>query len=288
MKRKIFFSLFVIILIGVFTFTGCNREPVLEGPPRVMNSTLMFSGHLTGTIYPEVRTASMRATGQARNFLLVEAYGIETCYNTRSIAVEDSLSGNQLYLSIIDEGPYSPKRCYRNTQFWVGPFTEGQNYILHLSEATSAFYRDTLSLSFKYDQHLNMLVRSDSCAFLLSEKPFENVITKSFDESDIPDFHTNPYYWENRRTIHFFETDTGLFIQTILSSTCGLGHAASYYIGGDTLFMMAELDPPDMTCCDEFYFYHYLIKDYDQQIFYYKFILNNQNWASFEGFYNLP
>lgn len=281
-------KLTLIFIALIVLITACNNYIVVKRDPSVLNSSIKLSGEVTGDIYPEVRTISMRASGQASNFLLLEIYGMESFCDTRTVTVDDSLAGNELFLNIIDDGMPGTERCYRNLQFWVGPFETDQNYTLHLSEPASSFYRDTLSLTFDYDQHLNMTLVSDSCFWMLSEKPFESIVVNAYDQHDVPDFHSNPYYNENRRTIHFFETDSGLLIQTILFSTCGLNYSASYDIKEDTLILMAEIDPADMTCCEEFYFYDYLIENYAQQIFYYKFILNDQPWASFEGFYNLP
>lgn len=278
----------IIFLLLALLASACNNYIVVKRDPSVLNSSIKLSGEVTGDIYPEVRTISMRASGQAGNFLLIEIYGMESFCNTTSIDVADSLAGNTIYLDIIDNGTPGTERCYRNVQFWVGPFESDQNYTLYLKENENALCRDTLLLIFSYEQHLDMAISADSCYWMLSEKPFNIISAKAYDDSDVPDFHSNPYYWDNWRTIHFFETDSGLYIQTILSSTCGLYHDASCHIENDTLFLMAELGPADMTCCEEYYFYDYLIEDYDEQIFYYQFILNDQSWASFEGFYNLP
>ncbi|MCF7832139.1 MAG: hypothetical protein K9N05_01010 [Candidatus Marinimicrobia bacterium] len=278
----------IIFIIFALLASACENYIVVKRDPTVLNSTILLSGEVTGDIYPEVRTISMRASGQASNFLLLEIRGMESFCNTTSIEVLDSLAGNELYLNIIDNGTPGTERCYRNAQFWVGPFESDRFYTLHLSEMQDAFYRDTLLLTFDYDQHLDIDVASDSCYWMLSEKPFNNISAKTYNQGDVPDFHSSPYYWDNRNTIHFFDTDSGVLIQVIASSTCGLHHDASWHIDGDTLFLMGEIDPPGMDCCDEFYFYDFLIKDYDQQIFYYQFISNDRDWAWFEGFYNTP
>ena len=272
-------------LLSSLIFVACNNFIVIQRDPAILDSTIELSGEVSGDIYPEMRTMRMHATGQANNFLLLEIFGMETYAGTESVVVTDSLHGTDIYLSVVENDTSGNERVYRNLRFWIGPFDKEEYYTLHLSESDNALRPDTLSLSFSYNQNLDENISADDCYFFLSENPFDSIVTRAVNQSDIPDFFTNPYYEDNWRTLHFFDTDSGLLIQVISSSTCALHHEASCQVVGDTLFLLGEIDPPGMDCCDEFYFYDYLIKDYSDQIFYYQFILNNSGWAAYEGIY---
>ncbi len=282
MKKLIIITIALAILAS-----SCNNYIVAKRDPSVLNFTVELSGEVTGDIYPSVRTASMHVTGQASNFLLVEAYGLESFTNSESAIVDDSLAGNEIYLSIIDDGTPDSERCYRNLRFWVGPFESDQSYTLHLSEMPDAFYRDTLSLTFDYDQHLDMTVRGNSYYYLLSEMPFETIRDSSYEDGDLPDF-SYANHINNIDTLLFFETDSGLLIRTLLDMDCDVTHATSYDINGDTLLMLIDLGNPGITGCNKFIFFDYLIEDYAQQDFYYQFYLTNSDWAMYEGLYSPP
>ena len=277
-------KLIVFFVILAMISASCNNYFVVKRDPTVLNSSIILSGEVTGDIYPEVRTMRMRASGQASNFLLLEIYGMESFCNTTSIEVLDSLAGDQLYLSLIDDGTPGTERCYRNVQFWVGPFDSNNYYTLHLSEAQSAIGHDDLSLTFQYDQHLDISVTAEDCYYLLSEYPFDSLSVRDYESSEIPGFNYVDYI-HNIDTIQFFDTDSGLLVRTILDMDCDVTHSASNEIDGDTLFMNINLGPAGITGCNKLVFFDYLIKDYDEQTFYYQFYLTNSDWSIFEGIY---
>jgi hypothetical protein len=278
-------KLCVIVVILALLAVSCDNYIVVQRDPAVLNSSIFLSGEVTGDTDPATRTISMRASGQASNFLLLEIRGMESFCDTRSISVNDSLAGNQLYLNIIDDGTPGTERCYRNAQFWVGPFESDRSYTLHLSEMPDALYRDTLLLTFNYDQDLDMSVSGDGYYYLLSEAPFGTIRDTSYEDEDLPDFNYVDHI-NNIDTLLFFETDSGLLIRTLLDMDCDITHATSYAIDGDTLLMLIDLGTPGITGCNKLIFFDYLIEDYAQQNFYYQFYLTNSDWAMFEGLYS--
>ena len=281
MKKQI-----VIIIILALLASACNTHTiVVVYHPSVLNSTIILSGEVTGDTDPATRTMSMRASGQARNYLLLEIRGMESFCDTRSISVYQSLNGSGLFLNIIDDGTPGTERCYRNAQFWVGPFESDQSYTLYLSEMQDAYYRDTLSLTFDYDQGLDMTVRGDGYYYLLSEFPFAAIRDSSYESNDLPDFNYVDHI-DNIDTLLFFETDSGLLVRTLLNMDCDVTHATSYAIDGDTLFMNIDLGPAGITGCSKLVFFDFLIEDYALQDFYYQFYLTNSDWAMFEGLYS--
>lgn len=253
----------------------------------MLDSSIELSGEVTGDTDPATRTISMRVSGQARNYLLIEVFGMESFCDTRSLEVSDSLAGDQLYLSLIDDGTPGTERCYRNVRFWVGPFESDRSYTLHLCEMQNAFYRDTLLLTFDYDQNINRTVWGNNYYYLLSEFPFASIRDSSYENGDLPDFNYADHI-NNIDTLLFFETDSGLLIRTLLDMDCDVTHATSYAIDGDTLLMLIDLGSPGITGCNKFVFFDYLIEDYAQQDFYYQFYLTNSDWAMFEGLYSPP
>jgi hypothetical protein len=276
-------SLVFMLLFSLF-FMACDNYIVIQRDPAVLNSSIELSGEVTGDISPEMRTMRMHVTGKASNFLLVEIFGMETYENTASVTVADSLYGTDLYLSIIDNGPAGNERNYRNLRFWVGPFERDEYYTLHLSEAQSAIGRDDLLLRFQYAQSLDTSVTAEGCYYLLSEYPFDPLSVRDIESGDIPDFN-DAAYTAFIDTISFFETDSGLLIRSILDIDCDVMHEAGYEITGDTLFMNITLGPAGITGCNKWVLFDYLVPNYEQQIFYYKFYLTNSDWAMFEGMY---
>ena len=282
MKKLI--SIFIILALLA---SACYNYIIPKRDPAVLNSTIELSGEVTGDIYPEVRTASMRVTGQASNFLLVEAFGLESFSNSESAAIEDSLAGNEIYLNIIDDGTPGTERCYRNLRFHIGPFEKDENYVLHLAESAEAISQDLLSINFTYTQSIDTTVNADSYYYLLSEIPFDSVAVRHYESNEIPNFNYADHaaYID---TISFFETDSGLLIRSILDLDCDVTHDAGYEIVGDTLMMTINLGPAGITGCNKLVFFDYHVPNYEDQIFYYKFYLTNSDWAMFEGLYNLP
>lgn len=275
----------VIIFLFSLLLIACNPYIIIQREPAVLNSSIELSGEVTGDIYPEVRTMRMRVTGQASNFLLVEVFGMETYAGTESIAVTDSMSGTDIYLSIVDNGPITSERIYRNCQFWLGPFERDEYYTLHLSEAESAIWQDELNLRFQYDQSIDQTVSASDCYYLLSDIPFDSLNVRDYEGNNIPNF--NYVEWGSRDTLRFFDTDSGLLIRTVLDLDCDVTRSADYEITGDTLRMLITLGPAGVTACNKLVCFDYLIPNYEQQIFYYKFYLTNSDWSMFEGVYNL-
>lgn len=272
-------------LLAVLTLS-CDIYRVIQRDPAVLNSSVQLSGEVTGDIVPEIRTMRMHVTGQARNYLLVEVYGMETYQTTQSVTLDDSLSYTRLYLSIVDEGPVSNERCYRNMQFWVGPFERDEYYTLHLSEAESAFQQDELVMTFSYDQSIDSTISAGDHYYLLSDIPFDTVSVSHYEGNDVPDFDYTS--WGYRDTLRFFDTDSGLLIRSILEKNSSVTHDADYEIVDDTLVMNITLGPAGVNDASKKIFFDYLIPNYEDQIFYYKFNLTNSDWSMFEGFYNLP
>jgi len=275
----------IVIIILALLASSCNYI-IAKRDPAVLNSTIELSGEITGDIYPEVRTASMHVTGQAGNFLLVEAYGLESFTSSETATIEDSLAGNEIFLNIIDDGDPSSERCYRNLRFHVGPFEKDQPYVLHLAENAEAFSQDVLTMSFSYAQSINQTVLADSFYYLLSDIPFDTVSVSHYEGSDVPNFDYTD--WGVGDTLRFFYTDSGLLIRSILEVNCDVTHIANYEIDSDTLIMNISLGPAGLNFCSKKIFFDYLIPNYEQQIFYYKFYFPSTDWAMFEGFYNLP
>jgi hypothetical protein len=278
MKKSI-----VVFLLLSLLLLACNQYIVIQREPAVLNSSIELSGEVTGDIYPEVRTMRMRVTGQAGNFLLVEVFGMETYAGTESVAVTDSLHGTDIYLSIVENDASGNERVYRNLRFWVGPFEKDEYYTLHLSESESAIWQDELTLRFAYGQAIDQTVSASDCYYLLSDIPFDSVSVLEREDNEVPDFDYR--YWGYPDTLRFFDTDSGLLIRTGLDLSCSQTHSADYVIDNDTLRMLIELGPPDVSWCSKMVFFDYLIPNYEQQIFYYKFYLTNSDWSMFEGVY---
>lgn len=272
-----------IFIVLVYLLSACHYI-VVKHNPSVLHSTIELSGELTGDMYPEVRTMHMRATGQASNFLLLEIFGMESFCNSTSIEVIDSLAGNELFLSIVDNGTPGTKRCYRNARFWVGPFEKDEYYSLSLSETQNAIQRDELMMTFTYQQSLNRTISAGDHYYLLSDIPFDTVSIKHYEGNNVPDFDYTD--WGYRDTLRFFDTDSGLLIRSILEKNCDVTHSADYRIINDTLIMHITLGAASPNFCSKKIFFDYLIPNYEEQIFYYKFYLTNSDWSMFEGFYS--
>ena len=275
----------MLALLAVLTLS-CDVYRVIQRDPAVLNSTVQLSGEVTGDIVPEIRTLRMHVTGQARNYLLVEIYGMETYSSTQSVAIADSLSYTQVYLSVIDEGPVSNERCYRNVQFWVGPFERDEYYTLHLYEAESAFFRDTLSLSFQYDQSLDTTVRADDCGYTVGD--YTLVMNESpcpyYDSQNLPD-SLSQYADYAPDSIYIEEQDSSILILSIVTATCGTIFEPYAEVDGDTLKTYAPSGLIPMNACETQYYFFYQMNNYIGQGFFYTFDLNS--FRMFKGKYNL-
>ena len=276
----------IILITLALLASACYNYIIAKRDPAVLDSTIELSGEITGDIYPEVRTASMRVTGQAGNFLLVEAFGLESFSSSETATIEDSLAGNEIFLNIIDDGTPGTERCYRNLRFHIGPFEKDQNYVLHLAESAEGISQDLLSINFAYTQSIDTTVNADSYYYLLSDIPFDTVSVRHYEGSDVPDFDYTE--WGYRDTLRFFDTDSGLLIRSILERNSSVTHEADYEIVDDTLIMHITLGPAGLNAAVKKIFFDYLIPNYEDQIFYYKFYLTNSDWSMFEGLYNLP
>ena len=271
----------------IVLFPACNIFNAVEGDPLVLDSTIVLSDGVVGTLTPDVRIFSMRVRGQADNFLLVDIYGVESLSNTDSVEVMDSLAGNELFMKLVDDGTPGTERCYRNLQFQIGPFENGQPYTLHLSEGQQALSQDELSIYFNYDQALDRIVRANSYYYLISERRMWWVSARSYQIGEIPDFNYLDYL-DDIDTIRFIETDYQLLIRSILAVDCDVTHSVDHSIECDTLIMKVNLGSSGDTGSNKWVFFDYLIDDYMQQSFFYKFTLTNSDSTIFEGFYENP
>ncbi|MCK4530543.1 MAG: hypothetical protein KAU44_05145 [Candidatus Marinimicrobia bacterium] len=281
MKRLTIFFIALIV-----SFTACNIFIVEKYDPSVLDSSIELSDEIADYVHPDAKTLSMRARGQADNFLLIDIYGMESFSNTRSVEVLDSLAGNELFWELIEDGT-GMERGYRTLQFRAGPFEKDQTYTLHLSESRHALSHDELSLSFNYTQTLDRIVRANSYYYLLSEMRIWWVSARSYQISDIPDFNYVDYL-DDIDTIRFFKTDYRLLIRSILSLDCDVTHSVDHSIVGDTLIMQVNLGPSGTSGCNKWVFCDYLIEDYMQQSFFYQLYLTNSNRVMLEGFYENP
>jgi hypothetical protein len=282
MKRLTIFFIAMIVL-----FTACNIFNVAEDDPLVQDSSIILSEGFTDNLTPDVRILSMRIRGQADNFLLVDIYGMESLCDTRTIEIEDSLHGNEIFLNIVDDGTLGTERCHRTLQFKIGPFEKNQSYTLHLSEGQQALSQDELSIYFNYDQTLDRIVRANSYYYLMSELRIWWVSARSYQISDIPDFNYVDYL-DDIDTIRFFETDYRLLIRSILALDCDVTHSVDHSIVGDTLIMQVTLGPSGTSGQNKWVFFDYLIEDYMQQSFFYQLYLTNSDSVMLEGFYENP
>lgn len=279
-------KIILVLLLLALLVSSCNYI-IAKRDPAVLNSSILLSGEVTGDIYPEVRTLSMRASGQASNFLLLEIYGMESFCDTRSVNVLDSFSGNTLYLHIVDDGTSGTETCYRNLQFWVGPFERNENYTIHLIESNTAVFKDTLTTAINYTQNIDVTVSSDSYGYWISEMPLETPHADApyFSSADLPDSLAK-YREYAPDSIYFEENGDSLRVVSIFTATCSMIFHPYAQIDADTLKMYAWCGPDPMNMCETQYYFFYDHGNYIDQVFYYSFY--RDYFAMFEGFYNLP
>lgn len=281
----------IMIIAMIVLLTACNIFNVEIADPSVLDSSIELSDEitdeLTDNLYPDEKIFAMRARGQANNFLLIDIYGLESFCETRTVTINDSLVGNDLFLELVDNGTPGTERCYRTLQFQVGPFEKDQAYTLHLSEGRHALVHDELNFYFNYTQTLDRHVHANSYYSLMSEMRIWWVSARSYQISDIPDFNYNDYV-DDVDTIRFFKTDYRLLIRSILSLDCDVTHSVDHSIVGDTLIMQVNLGPSGTSGQNKWVFCDYLIEDYAQQSFFYQLYLTNSNRVMLEGFYENP
>ena len=272
-------SLVVLFLAGCYT--PSDDPPTAPG---VVPTTIILSGEVTGDMAPGTRTLSMRVTGQSHNYILLEIFGMESFRDTRSVDILQQPTTSSITLEIVDNGTPGTERCYRNAQFWVGPFDDLQHYTIQLIEANTAIFKDTLSASFNYSQGVNMTVNGSHYGYWLSEFPFlaHDGITPCFSSSDLPD-SLSKYGEYSADSIYFEAGDTTLRVVSIVSASCSMLFEPYIDSENETFIMYAHSDEAPLNSCETNYYFFYEYSNYIGQVFYYKFVYNN--YSMYDGFY---
>jgi len=280
MKKHLLFFIMLALLAS-----SCNNFIVVKRDPTVLDSTIMLSGCVSGQAWPSVRTASMHLTGQAQNFILLEAYGTETCTGTESVSIKDSLSNNSIFLEVIDKGPFTYSYCHRNLQFWVGPFESDAMYTIHFIESKHSYFRDTLTHTFTYSQNIDTSITADTSVSMLSNTPL-GTCNISFSDCEQVSDSLYTLLGSGVDSLTIFESNNTMNIELILYRHCCLLYDPVVSVSGDSLIMNLQVDASNPCDCMCYYLFNYFFDGYEGQGFHYRTILGNNN--AIEGNYNLP
>ena len=278
-KPMILFIMTMLFLIGCYT---SSDDP--PAAPGVVPTTIILSGEVTGDMAPETRTLSMRVSSMVRNYVLLEIYGMESFCDTRSVDVLQSPTTSMITIEIVDNGTPGTETCYRNVQFWVGPFDDDMDYSIQLIEAGTAAFKDTLIATFTYSSNVDTTVHGSHYGYWISEVPPGIPVgpTPYYSSSDLPDSLTK-YQEYAADSLYFEEGETMLRVVSIVNATCDMTFNPYAEMENDSLKMYANSGDIPMNACETQYYFFYDLSNYIGQVFHYSF--DYHNYAMFDGFY---